>query len=564
MVERLLASPAGPGKQARQMVRGYVAGVNRWVRTQKVTDPACKNAGYLKPNAAALDIWYGVYLANLLASSGVFVKEIVDAAPPSPGDPGLPELPLSASAVDRDALLAGLGRDPERPFGSNATAIGGAASSTGKGMLLGNPHFPWRGRYHFTQQQLTIPGKYDVAGASLIGSPAVNIGWNKDVAWSHTVSTAYRFTPYEYKTVGPGTRYLTDGGVVRQLERRVVRIKVKRPNGSIGTVTEDLYRTPQGYVSDAPALLMPWSPVSFWAIRDANGEQLRTIDTFLDMGKATGVRDLLRRQDAGGGMPWVNTTAADRKGNALYADHSVVPHVTNDARQPLHDPGRAPARPGGRAARPRRHLRRQLVRLGPRRRRPASGHPRAAAPAQRGAPRLRDERQRLVLAAQPRRPARGLPRHHRLREVRADDAHQDGHPVRRRPARLRPQGDAGQPARPRARQPAAGLRGDAARAATSTAPARPPARPRPARCCGAGTGAPSATRWARTCFEEFVERLPDNPWTGAVLRGRPAAHPSRAELRRPAGREGDGRRHRVAARASDPPDRPVGLAPGGR
>ena len=27
-------------------------------------------------------------------------------------------------------------------------------------------------------------------------------------------------------------------------------------------------------------------------------------------------------------MPWVNTTAADRNGNVLYADHSVVPHVT--------------------------------------------------------------------------------------------------------------------------------------------------------------------------------------------------------------------------------------------
>ena len=78
-------------------------------------------------------------------------------------------------------------------------------------MLLGNPHFPWRGRYRFTQHQLTIPGQYDVAGAGLIGSPVVNIGWNKDVAWSHTVSTAYRFTPYEYQPVpGSRTSYLTD------------------------------------------------------------------------------------------------------------------------------------------------------------------------------------------------------------------------------------------------------------------------------------------------------------------------------------------------------------------
>ena len=333
VVEKLLRSKAGPGAQARQMVKGYTAGINRWLRTNKVTDPGCRGARYLKADARPIDLWYGVYLANLLASSGVFVKQIVDADPPTPDDPGLPlpALPKPAE-VDREKLLRGLGRDPQSPFGSNATAAGKATTSTGKGMLLGNPHFPWQGRYRFTEQHLTIPGKYDVAGASLIGSPVVNIGWNNDVAWSHTVSTAYRFTPYEYTTVGPGTTYLTSSGI-KDLERRVVKVRVKRPDGSLGTVSEDLYRTPQGYVIDDPDQFMGWSPISFWAIRDANGEHLRTIDTFLNMGKASTVRDLLRRQDRGGGMPWVNTTAADRDGNVLYADHSVVPHVTNSMKR---------------------------------------------------------------------------------------------------------------------------------------------------------------------------------------------------------------------------------------
>ncbi len=263
----------------------------------------------------------------MLASSGVFVPQIVDAAPPLPGAGGA-SVP-SPDAVDRDKLLKALGRDPSSPFGSNATAIGGAATTTGKGMLLGNPHFPWRGRYRFTQQHLTIPGRYNVAGASLIGSPVVNIGWNNNVAWSHTVSTAYRFTPYEYQSIGGGTSYVTDAGT-RELEHRHVTVTVRRKDGSLGTVKEDLYRTPQGYVLDDADVLMPWTPSGFWAIRDANAEQLRTIDTFLNMGKAHDVRDLLKRQDAAGGMPWVNTTAADRHGDALYADHSVVPNVPND------------------------------------------------------------------------------------------------------------------------------------------------------------------------------------------------------------------------------------------
>ncbi len=327
VVEKLLADKQrGPGKQARAIVKGYTAGINRYldkVGPNGVTDPACHGRGYLGQRASTLDLWYGVYLANLLASSGVFVKEIVDADPPAPDDPGVPN--PTASAVDRDQLLAGLGKDPSSPFGSNATAVGGDATTTGKGMLLGNPHFPWRGRYRFTQQQLTIPGRYNVAGASLIGSPVVNIGWNNNVAWSHTVSTAYRFTPYEYHAVG-ATTYTTDAGP-QELEHRQVSVTVKKKDGSLGKVKEDLYRTPQGYVIDAPALLMPWSVQSIWAIRDANAEQLRTIDTFLNMGKARNVRDLLKRQDAAGGMPWVNTTAADRNGDVLYADHSVVPNV---------------------------------------------------------------------------------------------------------------------------------------------------------------------------------------------------------------------------------------------
>jgi acyl-homoserine-lactone acylase len=197
-------------------------------------------------------------------------------------------------------------------------------------MVLGNPHFPWRGRYRFTQFHLTIPGKYDVAGAGLIGSPVVNIGWNKNVAWSHTVSTAYRFTPYEYKTVPGTTNYVTASGEVKSPQRRVVKVQVKGKDGKVTTVEEDLYRTDEGYVLDDADVLMPWTPASFWALRDANAEHLRTVDTFHLMAKAKNVHDLLRLQDQGAGMPWVNTTAADRSGEVLYADHSVVPNVPDE------------------------------------------------------------------------------------------------------------------------------------------------------------------------------------------------------------------------------------------
>ena len=343
-VEKLLADPkAGPGKQTRALVRGFAAGVDKYLRhvggAQGVPDPTCRGKAWVKPDATPLDIWYAIYAANLLASTGVFVPQIADAAPPSATDPGdgLPSAPVSASFAtpprqlpSKKSLLAGLGKDPDAPFGSNATAVGADATTTGRGMVLGNPHFPWRGRYRFTEFQLTIPGHYDVAGAGLIGAPVVNIGWNNDVAWSHTVSTAYRFTPYEYKLVpGTGTTYLTEDGPT-ELQKRTVKVVVRGKDGTRHTVTKHLYRTREGYVMDAPAELMPWSRTSFFAMRDANAEQLRTLDTFHNMAKAHDVRSLLAAEDRGAGMPWVNTIAADRKGNVLYADHSVVPNVPDD------------------------------------------------------------------------------------------------------------------------------------------------------------------------------------------------------------------------------------------
>ena len=55
-------------------------------------------------------------------------------------------------------------------------------------------------------------------------------------------------------------------------------VKVKRADGSVGTVREDVWRTDQGYVVDSPATLMPWGLASVWALRDANAEHLRDTD----------------------------------------------------------------------------------------------------------------------------------------------------------------------------------------------------------------------------------------------------------------------------------------------
>ena len=320
VVEDLLDDPvAGPTARAKAMVVAETAGINDWLSSHEITDPACADQEWIQPDVTTTDVWYAFYLAQLIGSTTRFLGPITTATPPSGSA-------APAKHPSRAGVLALLGHDDA--FGSNATAVGGADTSTRRGMILGNPHFPWLGRYRFTQMHLTVPGKLDVAGGALTGFPAVNIGFNKDVAWSHTVSTGYRFTPYQYTTAGSPTTYVTPGGGTAELDRRDVDVQVKTDDG-VETVTKTLWRTPQGYVLNAPSSFMGWTNDSFWAMRDANAEHLRAFDTFLSMNMATSVRDLLKRQDRGGGMPWVNTIAADRSGDVLYADHSVVPHVTD-------------------------------------------------------------------------------------------------------------------------------------------------------------------------------------------------------------------------------------------
>ena len=97
-------------------------------------------------------------------------------------------------------------------LGSNGWAFGRNATPDGRGLLLGNPHFPWTGTNRFWEMHQTIPGKLDVMGATVGLSPVVVIGFNKDVAWTHTVSTGKRFTLYELKLDPKDpTVYLVDG-----------------------------------------------------------------------------------------------------------------------------------------------------------------------------------------------------------------------------------------------------------------------------------------------------------------------------------------------------------------
>ncbi len=336
VVDKLLAKPApfGPKPEVRQAVRGYVAGYNKYLADvggrDRVPDPRCRGKAWVHP-ITLQDAYLRFYQLVELASGDVAIPGIAQAQPPTPSLPlGGTSLDVSktANALTRQLPLMGA-------IGSNAVAVGKGGTRDHKhGVLLGNPHFPWVGPERFYQAQMTIPGKIDVEGGSLFGVPVILIGNNKNIAWSHTVSTAFRFTPYQLTLVpGSPTTYLYDGQPT-QMTSRTVTVQVRQPDGSLEPQSRTLYSSRYGPVfTSLVGVPLPWTPATAFSMADANADNFRVFNHFLDTDMAKSASQVLGILKKYEGIPWVNTIVADRTGHALYADIGAIPNVPDSKAQ---------------------------------------------------------------------------------------------------------------------------------------------------------------------------------------------------------------------------------------
>lgn len=325
-VQKLLAEPAplGPSRQVRDMMRGWAAGYNAWLAQNKITDPACQGASWVRP-VSEFDVATRAYAITTISGEGRFVDTITSAQPPSASATGTSSAPTPSAKA-----LAGAARElwADSGMGSNAVAFSGATTANGRGLLLGNPHYPWQGGRRFWQSQQTIPGELDVSGGSLLGSPVIAIGFNSHVAWTHTVSTGIP-ADFHQLTLDPAdpTTYLVDGRPERMTKRTVtVPVKDREP------VTRIQWWTRYGPVvtSLSAQVPLPWTSTTAYALYDPNAANMRFTDTSLDFGKARSTDDVLASLARHQGIPWVNTLAADRSGHSLFTQSQVLPRITDE------------------------------------------------------------------------------------------------------------------------------------------------------------------------------------------------------------------------------------------
>ncbi|MFF8593051.1 penicillin acylase family protein [Streptomyces sp. NPDC015220] len=367
VVERLIDQPApkGPEVEVKEAIRGYVRGYNRYLAetgVDGIPDPVCRGAAWVRP-ITELDVYRHAHAEIIMGSADALLDGEVTAAPPgassaasfsgpataprlgakatAPPGPETAASPVSSPARTAQRIRDAMAVSARQGMGSNALAVGSQGVSGGTSMLLANPHFPWQGKNRMWQSQLTIPGKVNVSGAGLLGLPAVNIGHNDDVAWSHTVATVAPFGLFDVQ-VNPldATSYLVDG-VWQRMTSQQVTVDVRNADGSLRKVTRTLWSTRYGPITTSvEGVPLPWV-VSAHAVRDANMDNLRALNTWFHLDRAEDVDDVVGTLETTEGVPFFNTVAVDRKGDALYADIQATPNITDEhARSCLTETGR--------------------------------------------------------------------------------------------------------------------------------------------------------------------------------------------------------------------------------
>jgi penicillin amidase len=235
---------------------------------------------------------------------------------PPPGTPDAGSARLLAAA---DAFLPAHARrsDDGTPpaMASNNWAVSPRRTAGGHALLSGDPHLDLTLPSIWYEAHLVVPGALDVYGVTIPGSGAIIIGFNRDVAWTFTNTSADVLDLYAEAvddTVHPA-RYRLDGGW-RPLERRIERYL--GPGGA-AVATDTLYFTHRGPMRRVGGR---WTSMR-WTVLEAGSE----INGFYTAAHARSAAELEAGFAEWYRAPAQNMLAADRGGHIAIRSSGRFP-----------------------------------------------------------------------------------------------------------------------------------------------------------------------------------------------------------------------------------------------
>ncbi len=307
-----------------EFVQGYVDGFNAELDDEG-PNGWCEGEPWVQP-ITLTDLYAYLNDVVLFASSGVLIGPIATAQPPTAETPPGTTVIQTAPPAEPPASDA----TTTTSLGSNGWAIGRELSETGGGVLLANPHFPWEGEKRLWESQLTLTSdaSMNVYGATLSGVPGVLIGFNEQIAWTHTVSAGNRMTLYELSLVpGDPTRYVY-GDTTKAMTSTDITIEVLADDGSMEELTRTMWASHFGPMIELP---FGWTAEKAYTYRDANLTNADILEQFFGMATAQSLDEFIDVHRTANAIPWVNTIATSADGRAWYADAAATPNLSLEA-----------------------------------------------------------------------------------------------------------------------------------------------------------------------------------------------------------------------------------------
>ncbi|MCP3675602.1 MAG: acylase [Gammaproteobacteria bacterium] len=304
----------------RQWIAGYADGYNKYVREvgkDNITS-WCKGADWVKEiTPEALYSRFQVLSQSAPRMAGM----IVSAHPPSEK-----ANKVSFIEIEQQTFTDEIDTIKSKYLGSNGWSFGKDRTENGRGMLLGNPHYPWTGTSRFWEKHLIIPGRLNIYGSHLVGAPGVAIGFNENIGWTHTVSNSERVVFYKLDLVpGDPTSYYYNGQPRKMVPHKIV-VDVK---GQEEAKQHTVWFSHYGPIVSLPGV--KWSSKQALTMKDANFRNQNLVSQWKAMDLATDMdsfKDAHRKWNA---MPWVNTIATSSDGRAVYIDGSNVGRLSPEA-----------------------------------------------------------------------------------------------------------------------------------------------------------------------------------------------------------------------------------------
>lgn len=218
-------------------------------------------------------------------------------------------------AAEAAVRAQGADGEGEGDDGSNALAIAGTHSSTGKPILLGNPHLRWTAQYW--EAHITVPGKINFYGSLTVGLAVLRAGFGENIGYVQTNNNVDLVDHYAVPLASGRPDHYVFGGKTQPFQRQTVRVEVLQPGGRVQTVEREYEATEFGPVvsrNATHAVVSRSHGADAWHFHEGYYDLYfaQNFDSFMKV---------LSRQL----IPSSNFTYADGDGNIQYLWNSALP-----------------------------------------------------------------------------------------------------------------------------------------------------------------------------------------------------------------------------------------------